>query len=103
MVSNEQIKNSLKTKQEENPEGYLICDNCNSYYKLLPEESPEDFDLECSCGGEMKFSQSLETSNQEKSNDEKWIRIFFIICAILIILGIVGFTLNYFYSLNYAT
>lgn len=40
--------------------GYLICDKCNGYYELQPGEKPEDFDLECDCGGKYYFSESLE-------------------------------------------
>ena len=38
--------------------GYLICEECDGYYKLLESESPEDFDLTCKCGGELKFHKS---------------------------------------------
>ena len=34
---------------------YLICDKCEGYYELQSGESPEDFDLSCDCGGELKF------------------------------------------------
>jgi hypothetical protein len=37
--------------------GYLICDR---YYELQPGESPEDFDLTCNCGGELKVHNSFD-------------------------------------------
>lgn len=42
--------------------GYLICDKCNSYYKLQKGESPEDFSDECECGGKLRYTDSLEGS-----------------------------------------
>jgi hypothetical protein len=38
--------------------GYLICEECSGYYKLQESESPEDFDLTCKCGGDLKFHKS---------------------------------------------
>ena len=43
---------------EEQP-GYLICDKCNGYYKLQPDESPEDFDR-CQCGGKLKYYEDID-------------------------------------------
>jgi len=40
--------------------GYLICNKCKNYYELQPGESPEDFELNCSCGGELKFHNNLD-------------------------------------------
>jgi hypothetical protein len=34
---------------------YLICEDCGNYYELEENESPEDFQLECDCGGELGF------------------------------------------------
>ncbi|CDG66058.1 hypothetical protein MBMB1_1983 [Methanobacterium sp. MB1] len=39
--------------------GFLICDNCNGYYKLQIGESPDDFTLECECGGKLKYKEKL--------------------------------------------
>lgn len=36
--------------------GYLECEECRGYYKLQPEESPEDFD-KCQCGGALKYNK----------------------------------------------
>ena len=34
--------------------GYLVCDKCRGYYKLEPDESPDDFEDECECGEDWK-------------------------------------------------
>ena len=34
---------------------YLICEDCGNYYELEEGESPEDFQLECNCGGELEY------------------------------------------------
>ncbi|MBP1945874.1 hypothetical protein [Methanobacterium petrolearium] len=39
--------------------GYLVCDKCNGYYKLQPDESPDDFTDECECGGKLKYWDSI--------------------------------------------
>lgn len=39
--------------------GYLVCQKCNSYYKLQPGESPEDFVYECECGGALKYYDDI--------------------------------------------
>lgn len=36
-------------------EGYLICDKCGSYATIKKEESPEDYDTNCECGGILKY------------------------------------------------
>ena len=47
-----------KSKDENN--GYLVCQKCNSYYKLQPGESPEDFDSKCECGSELKYYDNID-------------------------------------------
>jgi len=37
--------------------GYLRCDNCNGYYELEDDESPDDFD-NCQCGGNLKYIEN---------------------------------------------
>lgn len=44
-------------------DGYLICRRCNGVYKLLDEESPEDFDC-CQCGGQLKYIKSFQKIDQ---------------------------------------
>ena len=39
--------------------GYLIWDKCGEYYELQDGESPEDFDLNCDCGGKLVYQESL--------------------------------------------
>ena len=34
---------------------YLICEKCGNYYELGEGESPDDFCLECDCGGELSY------------------------------------------------
>ena len=34
---------------------YLICNKCNNYYELQSGESPEDFELDCKCGGKLEL------------------------------------------------
>ena len=53
---------------------YLVCEKCGGFYKLKPEESPEDFTDQCECGGKLKVVESIEefenTSNK-KSRQNK--------------------------------
>jgi len=42
------------------PKGYLICENCGGYYQLQSEESPDDFDDKCECGGHLQYVASLK-------------------------------------------
>lgn len=69
MVSNEEIKRKLEDKRNgkdidesytlKDEPGYLICKECNGYYKLQKGESPDSFD-KCSCGGELIYTESLD-------------------------------------------
>jgi len=40
-------------------ERYVLCENCNGYYKLEEDESPEDFES-CHCGGKLVYTEKLE-------------------------------------------
>ena len=86
--------------------GYLVCDECNGFYELQPRESPDDFDLTCSCGGELKFHNSLDNNDNgdieagiesievDKSYAEQQSSqydIIIIIGAVLGLIGLVGF------------
>ena len=33
---------------------YLQCNMCHQRYELLPDEKPEDFNLNCGCGGHLE-------------------------------------------------
>ena len=85
---------------------FLICDKCNGSYELRPGESPEDFDLACECGGELKFHNSsindyqdlpkIENIGVEKSYAEQRSSEYdsiIIFGAILGIIGLLGFIL----------
>ena len=68
MVSNDEISQKLKNKREGNPI-YLVCDDCGGYYELKPDESPENFDIDCDCGGQLVPSTTNTLfiySDQEK-------------------------------------
>lgn len=39
--------------------GYLVCNKCNQYYKLLEDESPEDFTDQCECGGKLEYREDI--------------------------------------------
>jgi len=64
MVSSDEINKRLRARKEgklqKEIKGYLICDRCNGYYELQNDESPGDFASECSCGGNLIYSNSLE-------------------------------------------
>nr|WP_319374377.1 DUF2927 domain-containing protein [uncultured Methanobacterium sp.] len=38
---------------------YLVCEKCGGYYKLQEGESPDDFRDKCECGGDLKYSETL--------------------------------------------
>lgn len=40
-------------------EGYLVCDNCRSYYALQPGEVPGDFSDTCDCGGKLRYFNNI--------------------------------------------
>jgi hypothetical protein len=44
--------------------GYLVCSKCNTFHKLEPSESPEDFTNECECGGKFKFYNNIDWLNK---------------------------------------
>lgn len=39
---------------------YLICEKCGGYYELGENESPDDFES-CSCGGNLKYIQNINS------------------------------------------
>ncbi|MDO9043723.1 MAG: hypothetical protein Q7U35_00265 [Methanobacteriaceae archaeon] len=39
--------------------GYLVCDKCNSYYKLESGEAADDFEDTCECGGHLVYKDSI--------------------------------------------
>lgn len=58
--------------------GYLICKDCNGYYKLQDGEKPEDFTNKCACGGNLRYAIDIEMvgenqliHKQTKNNEHK--------------------------------
>jgi len=39
--------------------GYLICNDCEGFYELLPGENQEDFE-KCQCGGLLQYQEHIE-------------------------------------------
>ncbi|WP_321422351.1 DUF2927 domain-containing protein [uncultured Methanobacterium sp.] len=42
---------------------YLVCEKCGGYYKLQEGESPDDFLDKCECGGDLKYSKTLDINS----------------------------------------
>ena len=40
-------------------QGFLVCDKCNSRYKLESGESADDFEDTCECGGHLVYKDSI--------------------------------------------
>ena len=45
--------------------GYLVCDRCDSYYELLPGESPDDYYDKCECDGRLIYVKNLDNAIEE--------------------------------------
>ncbi|KUK72734.1 MULTISPECIES: zinc ribbon domain-containing protein [Methanobacterium] len=45
---------------------YLECDKCGGQYQLEENESPEDFDETCECGGKLKYVTSSDRIHRTK-------------------------------------
>ncbi|WP_394700797.1 TIGR04086 family membrane protein [uncultured Methanobacterium sp.] len=43
---------------------HLVCDKCGGYYELQLGESPEDFTDKCECGGNLKYVQDLNDTDE---------------------------------------
>jgi hypothetical protein len=39
--------------------GYLVCDKCGVSHGLGPEDSPDDFDDTCECGGHLIYKETI--------------------------------------------
>lgn len=48
-----------KNNRKEKHNGYLVCNKCNGYYELQPDESPENFEERCECGGKLEHHKYL--------------------------------------------
>lgn len=51
---------------------YLACEECGKYYQLQEWESPEDFLLNCDCGGRLRVVESLDEIGSYKTNEEPY-------------------------------
>jgi len=49
--------------------GYLVCEKCKNYYELQLGEKPEDFDGKCECGGELKYVETLGSSDTKNMEE----------------------------------
>ncbi|ADZ09384.1 hypothetical protein Metbo_1140 [Methanobacterium lacus] len=58
-------QNGVTSRKED--DGYLVCTNCNAYYKLQPNESPEDFNDECECGGKFRYYSNIDWLSKEEN------------------------------------
>ena len=78
MVSSDEIRSKLEARRTgQDPEdienssimggGYLVCEQCGSYYELQPGESPEDFSPECDCGGNLIYQDSFGGYYQKRT------------------------------------
>jgi len=88
--------------------GYLICDKCGGFYELQIGESPEDFDLTCNCGGELKFYKSIDDEYIENNDGKSYAEQkssqynnIFIIGLIAFFIGLIGYYINpsFFFAL----
>ena len=39
--------------------GYMVCDKCAGYHKLIEDESPRDYDV-CQCGGNLMYYKNID-------------------------------------------
>lgn len=57
--SNQEKNNQIRPKIKPKTNGYLVCDKCKGFYELDADESPDNFELECECGGKLEFKERL--------------------------------------------
>ncbi|MDO9043827.1 MAG: hypothetical protein Q7U35_00790 [Methanobacteriaceae archaeon] len=50
--------------------GFLVCENCGSFYELKKDDSPYKL-AKCSCGGKLRYSESLY-GDSSKSLKKSW-------------------------------
>jgi hypothetical protein len=48
-----------KIKPAKKDQHFLVCNKCGGYYELKEGESPDDFDLECDCGGHLEHQDHV--------------------------------------------
>lgn len=75
MVSNDEIRKRLRARRQSKSykfnTGYLICDSCNGYYELQRDESPNDFVNKCKCGGNLIYSNSIESIKPDNNHKNR--------------------------------
>jgi hypothetical protein len=54
---------------------YLVCDKCGGYYELQKGESESDFDLECDCGGKLRYVDNLDEYLNDDQNRTEYSNI----------------------------
>ena len=52
------VAESAPTPENKAGNGYLVCNKCEGYYEIQPNESPDDFSDECECGGKLEYRDS---------------------------------------------
>ena len=52
------------------PDRYVICEDCNGYYKLEEGESLEDFEA-CRCGGRLRYAEDNFMSKEKPKRKKK--------------------------------
>jgi len=50
---------------------YLVCERCGGYYQLQEGESPDDFLDKCECGGDLKYSESMDIKSLDTESFNK--------------------------------
>ena len=53
------VADSAPPPKTEAGNGYLVCNKCEGYYELQPNESPDIFSDKCECGGKLESRDSL--------------------------------------------
>jgi hypothetical protein len=48
-------RRKIKTKDN----GYMVCNKCNRYYKLKPDDSAGNFPDQCDCGGKLEYKYRI--------------------------------------------
>lgn len=105
MVSSDEIRSRLVAKREgldsedlkdesKLKRGYLICEQCGSYYELQMGESPGDFSLECDCGGRLTYKELLDLNKASNSSSGRTL-------TVLLVVGFAIFFLVYIFPIVY--
>lgn len=79
---------------------YLVCDECGSYYEIEDDENPDDYNLECDCGGNLEYLKDFPPISNDRDKivhgtsltDEKShsYKILIIFGIFLILAGLIG-------------